>query len=133
MAYFRSRVCKLEILRENSCILFDQLKVVVNEFTSDIARLCNQRFAELSSEACGAELCGLIALNRGHSLFRPPLITELYSTKTSTSTTEPPKIPSTVHALAWTDKFHLRLHVSHNAYDFKASFESRPDSSFSGL
>jgi hypothetical protein len=56
MIYFRKRVCKLQILRENNHTLFKQLKNIVDELMVKIGSLCKDRFVQILSEVMGAEL-----------------------------------------------------------------------------
>ena len=49
-AYFRSKLCKLQIWREDDCALLDELKAVVDEFMSKIGQLCTVRFKQLLAE-----------------------------------------------------------------------------------
>jgi len=56
MMYFRKRICKLQILREYNNALFKHLKIIVDEIMVQIGSLCKDRFAQILSEAMGAEL-----------------------------------------------------------------------------
>ncbi len=60
MMYFRKRVCKLQILRENNNALFKQLKSIVDELMVKIGSLCKERFEQILSEAMGNELCARV-------------------------------------------------------------------------
>jgi hypothetical protein len=56
MEYFRSRICKLQILRDEDNALFKQLKIVVDEFTVQIGSLCEARYVQFQKEERGADL-----------------------------------------------------------------------------
>lgn len=71
LSYFRNRVCRLQILRENNNELFIQLKSILHDFMTDLGKLCVNRYLTLSSESerMGKKLCCFTSLDDLQSLF----------------------------------------------------------------
>ena len=68
LIYFRNRVCRLQILRDNNNALFHQLKFIVDDYMINIGKLCVNRHIMLSESKRGKELCSLNSLENFNNL-----------------------------------------------------------------
>merc|ERR1719199_66672 len=48
---------KVRLFRDNSCALFQELKLHVQVFVNQLAGLCHQRVQQMQTEAEGSDLC----------------------------------------------------------------------------
>eukprot|EP00960_Hanusia_phi_P062304 765109-Hanusia_phi.AAC.7 len=54
--YFQRKICKLRILKEDSCSLFNEVKAMSQELMNRIAPLCDARIMNMMNEGRGEEL-----------------------------------------------------------------------------
>ena len=54
--YFQKRICKLRVLKEDSCSLFNEVKALSQTLMNQIVPLCDARVLEIAKERRGEEL-----------------------------------------------------------------------------